>query len=209
MDKFLARIGAGNPAILVGTQMLAKGHHFPRVTLVAVLDADAGLCSTDFRGPERTAQMLIQVAGRAGRADRPGTVIIQTHFPQHPLLNLLIRSCYHQVGEQILAERRTLQLPPFGYMGIVRCDTPDQNRADDVLQNLRQHLQHQTGISLIGPLAPPIARRAGRYRSQLLLKTTQRVNLHYCLQRAVGWLQENAKGFQLRWSVDIDPQDFI
>jgi primosomal protein N' (replication factor Y) len=209
MDKFLARINSGQPAILVGTQMLAKGHHFPRVTLVAVLDADAGLCSTDFRGPERTAQMLIQVAGRAGRADRPGSVIIQTHFPQHPLLNLLIQDRYHQVSEQILAERRELQLPPFGYLGIVRCDSPDQNRANDVLQKLRHYLQPQAGISLIGPLAPPIARRAGRFRSQLLLKSAQRGNLHNCLQRAVAWLQANAQDYQLRWSVDIDPQDFI
>ncbi len=209
MDKFLARISSGQPAILVGTQMLAKGHHFPRVTLVAVLDADAGLCSTDFRGPERTAQMLIQVAGRAGRADRPGSVIIQTHFPQHPLLNLLIRDCYHQVSEQILAERRELQLPPFGYLGIVRCDSRDQNRADDVLQKLRHYLQPHAGISLIGPLPPPIARRAGRYRSQLLLKAAQRGKLHNCLQHAVAWLQANAQDYQLRWSVDIDPQDFI
>ena len=209
MEKFLARIGSGEPAILVGTQMLAKGHHFPRVTLVAVLDADAGLCSTDFRGPERTAQMLIQVAGRAGRADRPGSVIIQTHFPQHPLLSLLIRDQYQHVSDHILAERRALQLPPFGHMGIVRCDTPDQHSAEDLLSRLRQFLAADADINLIGPLAPPIARRAGRYRSQLLFKATRRLPLHQCLQRAVEWLQENAKDYRLRWSVDIDPQDFI
>jgi primosomal protein N' (replication factor Y) len=209
MDKFLKRINSGEPAILVGTQMLAKGHHFPRVTLVAVLDADAGLCSTDFRGPERTAQMLMQVAGRAGRAERPGTVIIQTHFPHHPILLLLIQDRYRQLCQQLLEERRALQLPPCGYIGMVRCDAADPARAESLLQNLREALYGDVGTDVIGPLAPPIARRAGRYRSQLLFKDAHRGNLHCTLQRAVTWMLGHAKGHQLRWSVDVDPQDFI
>ncbi len=210
MDSFIKRIHSGEPAILVGTQMLAKGHHFPRVTLVAVLDADAGLCSTDFRGPERTAQMLMQVAGRAGRADRPGQVMIQTHHPNHPLLLLLIQDRYRQLSEQILGQRRLLQLPPFGFLGVVRCDAADPDSADRLLQQLRQAIaQNDDGPDLIGPLAPPIARRAGRYRSQLLFKHPRRGTLHRSLQDAVNWLQGNAKSHGLRWSIDVDPQDVI
>jgi primosomal protein N' (replication factor Y) len=209
MDKFLQRINSGEPAILVGTQMLAKGHHFPRVTLVAVLDADAGLCSSDFRGPERTAQMLLQVAGRSGRAERPGRVIIQTHYPEHPLLLLLVQDRYRQLSEQILGERLVLQLPPFGFLGIVRCDASRPDTAEQLLLRLRDLLAEYGTAALIGPLAPPVARRAGRYRSQLLLKSAQRGPLHHSLQMAVNWLQEHGKVHGLRWSVDVDPQDFI
>ncbi len=210
MDGFVRRIHSGEAAILVGTQMLAKGHHFPRVTLVAVLDADAGLCSTDFRGPERTAQMLMQVAGRSGRADQGGQVMIQTHNPDHPLLQLLIQDRYRQLSEKILDERRLLQLPPFGFLGVVRCDATDADSPERLLQQLRQAIASIPGCpDLIGPLAPPIARRAGRYRSQLLLKHPQRNLLHHCLKQAVDWMQQHAKGHAMRWSVDMDPQDFI
>jgi primosomal protein N' (replication factor Y) len=209
MEGFIKRIHSGEPAILVGTQMLAKGHHFPRVTLVAVLDADAGLCSPDFRGPERTAQMLMQVAGRAGRADRPGQVLIQTHQPDHPLLQLLIRDHYRPLGKLILAQRRPLNLPPFGFLAVVRCDTAEPDSAEQLLRQLRQALEDQAGPDLIGPLAPAVARRAGRYRSQLLFKHPRRDILHRSLQRAVAWLTANAKAHGTRWSIDVDPQDTI
>ncbi len=210
MDGFIERIHSGEPAILVGTQMLAKGHHFPRVTLVAVLDADAGLCSGDFRGPERTAQMLMQVAGRAGRADRAGLVMIQTHQPDHPLLQLLIQDRYRQLSEQVLAERQLLQLPPFGFLGVIRSEAPGPNQAQSVLQALRQAIDPGSrGPVIIGPLDPPMARRAGRYRSQLLLKHPRRKPLHQVLEQAVNWLQHNVKTRSLRWSVDVDPQDFV
>ena len=136
---------------------------------MAVLDADAGLCSPDFRGPERTAQMLMQVAGRAGRADRAGQVMIQTHHPCHPLLLLLIQDRYRQLSEQIISQRRLLQLPPFGFLGVVRCDAADPDSAKQLLQQLRQAItQNKDGPDLIGPLAPPIARR----RRSLSLPTT-------------------------------------
>lgn len=210
MDQMLAQIHGGDAAILVGTQMLAKGHHFPQVTLVTVLDADAGLCSSDFRGPERTAQVLMQVAGRAGRAERPGRVLIQSHQPEHPLLLGLVQDNYAQLSEQIIAERRALQLPPFGFLGAIRSDAAEANSAEQLLQQLRQFLGAEAGgPSCIGPLPPPIARRAGRYRSQLLFKHHQRGPLHTTLMRAMEWLQANANPHKLRWSIDIDPQDFI
>jgi primosomal protein N' (replication factor Y) len=136
--------------------------------------------------------------------------MIQTHHPNHPLLLLLIQDRYRQLSEQILSQRRLLQLPPFGFLAVVRCDASDPDSADRLLQRLRQAIaKNGDGPDLIGPLAPPIARRAGRYRSQLLFKHPRRGTLHQSLQDAVDWLQGNAKGHRLRWSIDVDPQDVI
>jgi primosomal protein N' (replication factor Y) len=209
LDTMITRIRSGEPALLIGTQMLAKGHHFPDVTLVVVIDADTGLCSADFRGTERTAQMLTQVAGRAGRADKPGTVLIQTHTPDHPLLALLIQGQYRQLSSQMLSERHSLSLPPYGYLAVVRCSGTKAEPIAQLLQQLRERLDTPNGPVLIGPLEPPIAKLAGRYRCQLLLKHVSRGPLHQTLHQAVAWLQANPEAKRLRWSIDVDPQDFI
>ena len=121
---------SGEPCILIGTQMLAKGHHFANVTLVAVLDADSGLFSPDFRSHERLGQLLTQVAGRSGRGDLPGRVIIQTHQPQHPLLEILIGRGYSIFAQQIMAERQITQLPPFRHMAVIRAESDRANEAE-------------------------------------------------------------------------------
>ena len=122
LEATLTAIAQGEIRIIIGTQMLVKGHDFPDVTLVAVVDADQGLFVADFHGPERFAQNLIQVAGRAGRAEKPGTVLIQTHHPEHPVLNQIIQHGYHTVGRRLLQERKEAQMPPYAYAALIRAD---------------------------------------------------------------------------------------
>jgi len=209
LDAMLERIHSAEPALLIGTQMLAKGHHFEHVTLVAIIDADAGLYSADFRGPERTAQLLTQVAGRAGRAEKPGKVMVQTHTPDHPVLALLAQGRGHELNNLLLDERRNLNLPPYGYLAVVHCSGTHPERVAALLEQLKAHLPANDGLVVIGPVEPPIAKLAGRFRCQLLFKHTCRRALHRSMHHAVHWLEATPEAKRLRWSIDIDPQDFI
>lgn len=233
MQTLVEEVQQGQPCILVGTQMLAKGHHFPDVTLVAVLDADGGLFSSDFRGPEKMGQLLVQVAGRAGRESKPGRVIIQTHQPQHPLINSLIHNSYHQYAKEILEERRASALPPFSHLALIRAEAGDLAQAEDLLaeirrqleaqnlgQGLRQGLGENVGINsaqisgastvkMFGPLPAPMAKRAGRYRAQLLLQAQQRGPLHRYLQTICQLTERLPLAKKVRWSIDVDPADML
>ncbi len=208
MQQLTDDINRGDPCILVGTQMLAKGHHFADVTLVAILDADGGLFSADFRGLEKTGQLLTQVAGRAGRESKPGTVIIQTHQPEHPLLNCLLDRGYHHFARQLLNERHTLGLPPFSQLALVRAEAGNLPQPETFLHNLRDQLQTsalQYGVALFGPLPAPMTRKAGRYRVHLLLRAEQRKNLHFILQQLIVLAEQQPSASKLRWSIDVDP----
>ncbi|WP_243647350.1 primosomal protein N' [Aestuariirhabdus litorea] len=214
MGKLLKQIQRGEPAILLGTQMLAKGHHFPAVTLVAILDIDGGLFSTDFRGLERMGQLLLQVAGRAGRADRQGSVAIQTHNPEHPALLQLIHQGYEPFARTLLQERQLLGLPPFQYLVLLRGEAPAMALSQQLLADTRQagEAQVQTAglkVSLLGPIAAPMERRQGRYRSQLLLQSHSRRDLHQLLQVLVPVMEAHPLGRKVRWSVDVDPQEML
>jgi primosomal protein N' (replication factor Y) (superfamily II helicase) len=210
MHTLLEHIHGGEVDILVGTQMLAKGHHFPKVTLVGVINIDSGLYNADFRAPERMAQLLVQVAGRAGRAEEPGEVIIQTYHPDHPLLNCLIREGYLAFAQVALQERQLAQFPPYTRLALLRAEA---NQVDPPLQFLQaakeQALQLTTQeIQLWGPVPAPMARRAGWYRAQLLLQATQREVLHQLLSQWLPCLASLA-GRKVRWSLDIDPQELL
>ncbi|MGK0499081.1 MAG: primosomal protein N' (replication factor Y) [Oceanicoccus sp.] len=207
MQKITDEIHQGEPCILVGTQMLAKGHHFADVTLVVVLDADAGLFSADFRGPEKMGQLLTQVAGRAGREEKPGTVMIQTHQPEHPLLNQLITQGYSHFARQLLAERQQQNLPPFSYLALVRAEANNLQQPEAFLQQLRGHIEQLNGVTLFGPLPAPMTRKAGRYRVQLLVQAQQRNALHHSLQQLCQLGDQLPTGKQLRWALDVDPVD--
>ena len=215
MEQLLHSIGKGQPCILVGTQMLAKGHHFPRVTLVAILDADGGLFSTDFRAPERMAQLIVQVAGRAGRAETPGTVLIQTHLAEHPLLVQLTEQGYFAFAEQALSERRAAGLPPFSHLALLRAEAhqPGQAEAflDDVCSLAEQWLDQLqlSGIELLGPVPAPMERRAGRFRAQLLLQGSARASLHRLLGNLLAQVESLPAARSVRWSVDVDPLDLF
>jgi primosomal protein N' (replication factor Y) len=207
MEKLLEEVRSGARRILIGTQMLAKGHDFPKVTLVGVLDADQGLFSADFRASERMAQLIIQVAGRAGRADRPGEVLIQTHQPEHPLLQHLVREGYGSFAKAALAERRLAGLPPYAALALLRAEAPAAPAPTAFLEAARNQLArgHASGVTLLGPAPAPMERRAGRYRANLLLQASQRAPLQKLLAATLPELDELKQARKVRWSIDVDP----
>src|SRR5262249_41846762 len=154
-----------------------KGHDFPRVTLVGVLNADQGLFGTDPRSHERLAQTILQVAGRAGRADRPGEVVIQTHYPEHPLLHCLLAQDYAACATPARAERRDAQWPPFSHLAAWRAEASQREPAFELLMRVRELARRASGhgdVAILGPAAQPMERKDGRYRAQLLLQSAQR-----------------------------------
>lgn len=208
LEDKLARARSGEARILLGTQMLAKGHDFPGVTLAAVLDADRGLFSSDFRAPERLVQLIVQVAGRAGRGERRGEVLIQTHHPDHPLLQALLRGGFDACADELMHERRLARLPPFAHLALLRAEARESERAEALLSRVGHWLvETDTGVVGFGPAPAPLERRAGRFRHQLLLSSPRRDRLHEMLDRLLpemrGWPE--ARG--VRWSLDVDPQD--
>lgn len=210
LEALLKEVHSGEAQILIGTQMLAKGHHFPEVTLVAIVDTDQGLFSADFRSGERMAQVILQVAGRAGRAEKPGTVLIQTHHPDHPLLQMLVNQGYPAVAESTLAERYDACLPPFSFQALLRAEAVKEEQPETFLQQARDLGQpYAEGVELWGPVPAPMERRAGRYRAQLLIQAERRSALHAFLRRWRQELEGLKSARQVRWSLDIDPVDLM
>jgi primosomal protein N' (replication factor Y) len=209
MQALVDAINKGEPCILLGTQMLTKGHHFPAVSLVVVIDADALLFSADFRGEERMAQLLTQVAGRAGRADVPGTVLLQTHYPDHPALLAMLTSSYGEQARELLKRRHESGMPPAGQLVVVRTDCANAAYAEAFLQQLRERSAAQlpADARLIGPLPSPMQRRAGKYRCQLLLTAPNRRAAQGAASVLVAHAEQLPKSHSLSWSIDIDPQD--
>ena len=211
MASLVDKINSGQPCILLGTQMLTKGHHFPAVNLVAVLDMDSMLFSTDFRGEERMAQLLTQVAGRAGRADLPGRVLLQTHYPDHPMVRSLIHQPYRELALAILARRREAGLPPVGKIVLLRSDCADAEVGEKFLHDLRRGVEPSLppGCSLIGPLPSPMHRRAGMYRCQLLLSAPGYAAAQAAADRLVAGAETLPSRRGLKWTIDVDPQDIF
>jgi len=195
------------PAILVGTQMLAKGHDLPNLTLVAIVGVDEGLHSLDFRASERLAQLVVQVAGRAGRARKPGRVLLQTHHPEHPLLRGLLAHGYAAAARELLAERREALLPPYSHQALLRVEAHQRTDVDAFLAEAHAALPDDPALRIAGPMPAPMPLRAGRHRGQLLLEADTRGPLHAALrswQHALAGLPSARK---VRWSVDVDPVD--
>ncbi|WP_231471393.1 primosomal protein N' [Thioalkalivibrio sp. HK1] len=211
LESLLAQVHSGEVDALVGTQMLAKGHHFPNVTVVAILDADGGLFGVDFRSTERMAQLLIQVAGRAGRGDRPGRVILQTHHPQHPLLRGLILEGYRTFCDGALDERRRAHLPPYANLALVRAEAMQRRFPEVFLKEAAAggRARAPTGISILGPAPAPMERRAGRWRTQLLIEASSRSALQRFLGPWIETLEALPSARRVRWSVDVDPQEMV
>ncbi|WP_194757385.1 primosomal protein N' [Aliidiomarina indica] len=210
LESHLNAVSAGQHHILIGTQMLAKGHHFPNVTLVALLDVDGALYSADFRAAERLAQLYIQVAGRAGRASKVGTVVLQTHHPEHPLIQELVNNGYTDFARSALLERSQAMLPPYAAMALFRAEAMEKDAAEALLQAIVAVLEEDgTGeVTAIGPMPAPLARKAGRYRYQLMLHAASRAALHKLLLSKLSLIETLAQTRKARWSLDIDPQDF-
>jgi primosomal protein N' (replication factor Y) len=211
MQSLVDEINRGEPCILLGTQMLTKGHHFPGVALVAVIDADALLFSADFRGEERMAQLLTQVAGRAGRAAHPGVVMLQTHYPDHPALIAMISESYSEQAMKLLEMRRESGMPPAGFLVVLRTDCPDADYGERFLQDLRQRCAAllPTDARLIGPLPSPMQRRAGKYRAQLILSASTRKGARVAARVLVANAEALPARHGLNWTIDVDPQDLF
>ncbi|PWG64856.1 primosomal protein N' [Spiribacter halobius] len=198
----------GEARLLLGTQMLAKGHHLPAVTLVGIIDADQGLFGADFRAPERLAQLIVQVAGRAGRAERPGEVLIQTHHPEHPLLQTLIHHGYPAFAQAALAERQAAGLPPERSLALLRAEAPGA-AAPRAFLDAARNTAPATRVELLGPLPAPMERRAGRYRAQLMLQADARRDLHALLDVWLPRVAALPEARRVRWSIDVDPVETL
>ncbi len=219
MAALTAQAEKGEADILIGTQMLAKGHHFPKVTLVGILDIDQGLFSADFRAPERMGQLLVQVAGRAGRADLPGEVMIQSRQPEHPQLRQLVVHGYEAFAQTALQQRKETDLPPYAYQILLRAESVNPQDAFSFLNFIKQQLSlvkmpelADNYVEALGPVTAPMLRRQGRFRYQLLLQSNQRRLLQ-------GWFaaiepllyQKPAQTLarKVRWSIDVDPLEML
>ena len=215
-QEMVDKVHQGKPAILVGTQMLAKGHHFPAVTLVVIVNADTGFFSADFRGAEKTGQLILQVAGRAGRANRPGRVLLQTGNPDHPQLQSLIQQGYDAFAREILSQRRAIGLPPFSHIALISAEAPYSQPVEEFLNNsalfardaiAANNLGGPEGVTVLGPMPAPMEKRQGRMRWQIHLQARSRKPLHHLLYLLLPAMEQDPLTRRLRWSIDIDPQE--
>jgi primosomal protein N' (replication factor Y) len=208
LDAALAHVERGAPAILIGTQLLAKGHDWPRLTLVVVVDADGALHSPDFRAPERLGQLLTQVAGRAGRGDRPGRVLVQTREPEHPFWRQWLTGGYANVAAAELDERRNSALPPYRYQALLSAEARNpQALADFFTAALALAETADASVARMGPVPAPIPRRAGHHRMQVLLESATRAALHTLLAAWLPSVFDLREARRVRWSIDVDPRD--
>jgi len=206
-DSLFGTLANDEPALIVGTQMLAKGHDLPNLTLVVIVGVDEGLYSVDFRAEERLAQLIVQVAGRAGRARKRGTVLLQTHEPQHPLLQTVLRDGYAAAATRLLHERREAGLPPYAHLALLRAQAAQAVQADAFLQAAAALADAPPGIILLGPMPAPMPRRAGMQRAQLLLSAEDRAQLHAFLPDWIARVRALREARRVRWSIDVDPVD--
>ncbi len=204
--RFLARMRDREIDILIGTQMVAKGHNFPMLTLVGVVDADLGLIGGDLRAAERTFQLLHQVAGRAGRAERPGRVIVQTADPDHPVMRALVGGEPDRFLEAEAAERRRAGMPPFGRLVALILSSEKPAAVDDAARAFARTAPHGERVTVLGPAPAPLAILRGRHRRRLLLKADRRVNVQKLVRE---WLARAPLPRSVRQQIDIDPYSFL
>jgi len=209
MEEAMRRMASGEARILVGTQMVTKGHDFPNVTLVVVLNADQGLFSSDFRAPERLAQTIVQVAGRAGRGTRAGEVLIQTEFPGHPLLLSLLTEGYDGFARTALTERSQAAWPPFSRLAAVRDSAPTAAAALEFLSDARKLANPPRSVKLLGPVPAAMAKRAGRHHAQLLVESADRSALHRFLDQWLPQIEQLPTARRVRWALDVDPLELF
>jgi primosomal protein N' (replication factor Y) len=216
LEDRLSRIHSGEADILVGTQMLSKGHDFPNVTLVGVIDSDQLLFSSDFRASERLFQIVTQVAGRAGRAEKPGTVLVQTRYPDSPWLQPIVDHDYQSFAHMALDERQATRYPPYQHLALLRAEATGRQAALVFLQDmhgaahciLSADAALQT-VSIMDPLPSMMEKRGGRFRAQLLVQSPVRSALHRFLRQWISRIDAAKQSRQVRWSLDVDPVDLF
>ena len=212
LEKSLEAVRKREFRILIGTQMLAKGHHFPDVTLVGLIDVDSALFSSDFRAAEKFAQLFVQVSGRAGRASKRGEVAIQTHHPEHELIQDLVNNGYPHFAQTALHARAMANLPPYSFQALFRAEAHQFSDANaflaDVKQLVQQHNPHPQLLCL-GPMPAPMEKRAGKYRLQLLLQSPQRQQITRLLRTIMPQIETLKSARKARWSLDVDPTEML
>ena len=213
LNEYFSEIRKGKPMILLGTQLLAKGHHFPDVTLVGIIDADSGLFSADFRGSERVAQLMTQVSGRAGRDKKPGRVILQSYCPDHPQIEEIITGSYDKFAKKLLGERKSLKIPPFSFQAKIFAESPKSLISRDFILNLLNQSKIdekiRMNVRVIGPLPSVMEKKSGVYRWELSIFSKSRSNLHKYLDVMQSRLYDPKLSKQVRWSIDVDPLSSI
>lgn len=210
MQTLFDQIHKNEKAILLGTQMLAKGHHFPGVTLVGIIDADSGLFSADFRASEQMGQLLVQVSGRAGREDKPGQVIIQTSHPEHPLLQTLVQQDYAAFAKQLLTDREEGVLPPYAYFAVFRAEAHSEQTANDFLSMIRRMSETlPDAVSIMGPVPALLGKRKGFYRKHLLVRSNKRSTLQHFLKNILQQIEKQPKSYPVKWVLDVDPIEVV
>ncbi|HKG76808.1 MAG TPA: primosomal protein N', partial [Beijerinckiaceae bacterium] len=203
----LAAVAAGEVDIVIGTQLVAKGHNFPHMTLVGVLDADIGLTSGDPRAAERTFQLLQQVTGRAGRGDKPGRALVQTYQPEHPVLAALISGDADRFYREETTARERAGLPPFGRLAALIVSAVDRAQAEEHARGMARVADPPPGVMVLGPAEAPLALIRGRHRIRLLVKTEREVDLQAYLR---AWMARAPKPRgSVKVAIDVDPQSFL
>jgi primosomal protein N' (replication factor Y) len=209
LTKLLKAVYEKKIDILVGTQMLAKGHDFPFLTLVGVIDTDTALFSPDFRASERLFSQLMQVSGRAGRAEKPGEVLIQTTFPQHELFNAIRAQDYERYAETLLDERTAMQFPPASYFALLKAEGLDYKQVLTFLKNAVAYAKEiESEVMIYDPLRPQMERIKSMERGQLLLQASNRQVLQQLLRSWMPKLRADKLASRIRWALDIDPLEF-
>jgi primosomal protein N' (replication factor Y) len=207
LEEKLNEIHAGKYQIIIGTQMLSKGHDFPNVTLVGILNVDHGLFSTDFRATERLAQLLVQVSGRAGRSSKKGKVLLQTHLPEHPLLNCLLSQGYAAFSKEALKIRKDCAFPPYSFMLMIRARANTMSMTQNFLQDVKSTMTRDgiTGLTIYGPIPALMERKAGMYQSQLIIFTQHRKTIQQNLGNWMQAITAQPLAKRVRWDIEVDP----
>ncbi len=213
LDELLTQARNGDADILLGTQLLTKGHDFPDVSLVGILNTDQGLYSTDFRATESLFHQVLQVAGRAGRREQVGRVLIQTAFPEHPFFERIASHDFDGFAQELLNERKAVNFPPFGYFALLHAESTHQAKALQFLRRAKHDIKPIDGVRIMDVIPAPMERRAGRFRAQLLLCSSQRSALNVCLSQWLQLLENDKEARKLasstRWYLDIDPHNLF
>ena len=212
MQTYIRDIKDGKYQILIGTQMLAKGHHFPSITLVVIVDMDGALFCSDFRAVERFGQLMTQVSGRAGRGDKPGQIVLQTRQPDHPHITTLVTKDYRQFSENLLRERKMTQWPPYSHLAVLKAQAVKEHHPINFITELKKHM-HITAqahdVALLGPVPATQLKKAGKFNYQLLLQSQNRKSLHLLIESMLECIEDKKLAKSVRWTLDVDPLEMV
>ena len=204
-QRTVDEIKSGDPCVMIGTQMLSKGHDFPNLTLVAIVNVDNSFFSLDFRATEHLSQLMIQVSGRAGRKHKTGKVVIQTQCPEHEFFKLLLGKSYHDYALHELQQRADIGFPPASFMAIIRARCKSEKVLNEFFENILENVTENPTVSIMGPIPAPMYKKMGLFQMQLIFNGNHRQSLHNSLNQITHYIRSNKIANNIIWSLDIDP----